>query len=173
MAKHPTAKTSVPQIPAAYTDPNLKHVYRGSRNLDYGGGRFEKATEYLMTGLNCENLVYDPHCRTPAHNIDVIRNLDFDGGIKVISCLNVLNVLLDKEDRDQVIEAVKYLANSYPSVKHVVFQVYTVDSSGVSTKSQLNKKPSWYFEDLRKEFQDWDFDLYGGSKKNIIHFWRD
>ncbi len=170
--KNPTAKTSVSQTPAAYTEPKLAPVYQGARNLDYGGGRFDTATESLMSRLNCENLVYDPHCRTPAHNIDVIRNLDFDGSISVISCLNVLNVLLDKKDRDQVVGAIKYLTDSYSSVKHVVFQVYTKDKSGVSTATQLNKGPEWYWPELAGAFAGWRSEILG-AKKNITHLWRD
>lgn len=165
--KHPTAKTSVKQIPAAYTEPELASVYRGAKNLDYGGGRFEDATEYLWLKHSCLNLVYDPHCRTAAHNIDVIRNLDFDGSIRVISCLNVLNVLLEKNDRDQVLEAIKYLADSYPTVEQLVFQVYTKDSTDTPSASQLNKKPEWYFQEIEAAFNGWHIKVLG-NKKNIF-----
>ncbi len=169
--KHPSAKTSVSQIPAAYKEPKLQEVYKHSRNLDFGGGKYDLATQYL-DGINCQNFVYDPYCRTQAHNIDVIRNLDFDGSISVISCLNVLNVLLDKKDRDQVVGAIKYLTDSYSSVKHVVFQVYTKDKSGVSTATQLNKGPEWYWPELAGAFAGWRSEILG-AKKNIIHLWRD
>lgn len=169
--KHPAAKTSVNQIPAAYTEPDLASVYQDARNLDYGGGQYDSATEYLWLTLSCLNLVYDPYCRTPAHNIDVIRNLDFDGSVSVISCLNVLNVLLEKKDMDEVLEAIKYLADSYSSVEHIVFQVYTKDKTGKPTASQLNKKPEWYFPVIEAAFPGWAIKVLG-AKKNIFHLTR-
>ena len=169
---HPSGKTSVPQIPAAYTEPQLKHVYRNTINMDYGGGRFEKATEHLGKTCGCLNLVYDPHCRTPAHNVEVICWVQRDELVTVISCLNVLNILLDKKDRDEAIEAIKYLAQWHSNIKHLVFQVYTKDSTGKPTKSQLNKKAEWYWPTLLAEFCGWDSEIIG-DKKNIIHFWRD
>lgn len=168
--KHPSAKTSVSQIPAAYTEPGLKHVYAHARNLDYGGGRFEVGTAHLAK-VNCQNFVYDPHCMTPAHNIHTLVSFG-RVGFQVISCLNVLNVLLDKKDRDEAIEAVKLLASENTSVKHVVFQVYTVNSSGAPTKTQLNKKAEYYWPALTEAFGSWSYEIIG-DKNNIIHFCRE
>jgi hypothetical protein len=167
--KHVTAKTSVAQVPAAYKEPKLREVYRHSRNLDFGGGKYDLATQYL-DGINCQNFVYDPYCRTQAHNITVLHNL---GRVEfnTVSCLNVLNVQVLEKDRAETIEAIKTITVMQPSIKHVVFQIYTKDKSGAISDTQLNKPAEFYWPALIETFREWKHEIVG-AKKNIIHFMR-
>ena len=64
----------------------------GTINLDYGGGKYDQAIEYLK-GLDIINLVFDPFNRTKEHNKEVLDVIREAGGADSCTCCNVLNVI--------------------------------------------------------------------------------
>ena len=64
----------------------------GTINLDYGGGRYDKAVEYLKQ-VDVMNLVFDPFNRSKEHNREVMDIIREYGGADSCTCCNVLNVI--------------------------------------------------------------------------------
>ena len=73
----------------------------GSINLDYGGGKYDHATEYL-SGLGVVNHVYDPYNRSEDHNKRSLRCKP-----DTITCFNVLNVIQEDFVIDIILEVFK------------------------------------------------------------------
>jgi len=72
-----------------------------SVNLDIGGGRFDKMSDYLAKwGL--KNYIYDPFNRTPEHNSFVVSKVK-DGQVDSVTIMNVLNVIPEKENQLRVL----------------------------------------------------------------------
>ena len=70
--KIPSHGTSLAQVPALHK--KVKWV-PGTRNLDYGGGRYDHATEFLRE-KGVENFVFDPYNRDAQHNAEVKAGAD-------------------------------------------------------------------------------------------------
>jgi hypothetical protein len=118
----------------------------GTTNLDYGGGKYEKATMWLLEqGVN--NLVYDKFNRSDEHNE---MALEFAKSSTTTTCFNVLNVIKEREHRKQVIKECKR-----ENTKTIYFSVYNGDMSGEGTptrgNSWQNNKPLKYYLDEVKE----------------------
>lgn len=137
------AYTSTRQVPAAYKDPNLVHVFKNGINLDWGGGKYDDASKYLLTQLNCTNLIYDPYNRTNDHN-NTILNIVALGKLTSITCLNVLNVIQDPAERNQLLLDIKQQACYNPNIKAVLFQIYEGNKSNIPStgKTTQNNKPT-------------------------------
>lgn len=122
--KYDSADTSLAQISAPYTKyPNLFHY--GDRVLDYGGGKYDLAKEFMADkGVNV--YVFDPFNRTPAHNKSVLAKFKKNKP-DVIVCANVLNVIMENIYVIDVISKIKHLAGKNTTV---IFSVYEGDKSG-------------------------------------------
>lgn len=128
-----------------------------SRNLDWGGGKYDTATEYLKT-LNVSNFIYDPFNRTEDHNAMIGEHGSYD----TATISNVLNVIKELEIRKNIITKVLDFLKKRGIIYIVV---YEGNRSGVG---KITKKDSWqnnmklsaYAEEL-KEFNP-------TIKKNII-----
>jgi hypothetical protein len=121
--KYTSAATSISQIPRSVKmidwEPN-------TINLDYGGGKYDKATEELKS-RNVTNLVYDPFNRSSEHNEKVLALLKKQGGADTATINNVLNVIAEPEVRSQILSNVKrYLKQGGVAY----FIVYEGDRSG-------------------------------------------
>ena len=102
MQTHTSQGTARSQVPAIH-----KWGLLGTRNLDYGGGPFNKATEYL-SGFGVANFVMDPYNRTLEHNFGVYTALkDTPAPSAIIA--NVLNVIPGQMNRNKVLSVVKAL----------------------------------------------------------------
>jgi hypothetical protein len=116
------------------------------RVLDFGGGKYSEAQEYLKSlGAVCE--VYDPYNRTREENIRVLSQ-KYD----LMMCNNVLNVLTD-DVLSNVILDIKKVAELC-DVKKIIVTVYERDKSGVGCYTgnesyQRNEKTSVYVDKLR------------------------
>lgn len=116
------------------------------RVLDFGGGRFSEAQEYLNSvGAICE--VYDPYNRPYDENVRVLSQ-KYD----LMMCNNVLNVLTD----DVLPHVVKdmYRVANLCEVKKIVVTVYERDKTGIGCQTgedsyQRNEKTSAYIDKLR------------------------
>lgn len=119
--------------------PTPKH------NLDYGGGKYDKGTQYLAQH-NIINHVYDPYNRTPEQNKEALWWHFFDS----VTLLNVLNVI---EDRSERVAVVRDAYSKLSSGGVMIIQIYEGNCSGVGvvgkTKTyQHNHKMSKYFREI-------------------------
>jgi hypothetical protein len=148
MQEHTSAKTSVNMVPTLF-----KRVPEfGKKNLDIGGGKFDTASEWLLENHNCKNFVYDPFNRTPEHNHKVFQATK--NGVDTITLSNVLNVIKEKEYRDNVLSLAA--ARCADGAK-VYITVYEGDRSGKSRTTrcgfQLNRKTEAYMKEVGKFFE--------------------
>lgn len=89
--EYDSALTSQNQLPGGVKA--VANVLKpGTINLDYGGGKYDQAIEYLK-GLDIINLVFDPFNRTTEHNKEVLDVIKEAGGADSCTCCNVLNVI--------------------------------------------------------------------------------
>ena len=129
---------------------------KGTLNLDYGGGRFNNAAQYLKD-FDVLNLVYDPFNRSKEHNKDVIDFVRKNGGADTVTCSNVLNVIKEPENRLTVIKNCdRVLKNGGTAY----FTVYEGSGSGEGKANdkrksyQTNMKTEQYQEELEKVFKN-------------------
>ena len=128
----------------------------GTMNLDYGGGRFDNAAQYLQD-YDVLNLVYDPFNRSAEHNKDVIDFVKQNGGADTITCSNVLNVIKEPQNRLAVIKNCDRLIKSGGTC---YFTVYEGSGSGEGKANdkrksyQTNMKTEQYQEELEQVFSD-------------------
>ena len=148
--------TSLNQVAALFNKTWLKP---NTVNLDIGGGKFDKGTESLFK-RNIENLVYDPFNRSKSHNDEVIRRVQ-TGGINTTSATNVLNVIKEKNIRNEVIrQSAKAVAQDGTSY----FQIYEGDKKSIGRVSKIKegKAISWqnnqptrfYIDEIKKHFEE-------------------
>ena len=146
-----SAGTSLNQIPAGMRKIDWES---GTTNVDIGGGRFDKSTEYLAE-QGVENLVFDPFNRSAEHNQAVAERVR-DERVDTATVNNVLNVIDSEESRANVIlqaaKAIKPDGTAY-------FTIYEGDKSGVGRQT---KKDSWqnnratkdYIQEIENYFDD-------------------
>jgi hypothetical protein len=158
-----SAYTSTRQIPALFK----LNVLHGT-NFDFGGGKYDDGSKYLAT-QGVTNLVYDPFCRSDNHNGASLQSLE-ESGVDSITCLNVLNVIKDDEERLSVIKQIagKAHTNHYRHMKFptVFFQIYEGDRTGTPhpKNSQLNRRTADYINEITEVFENCEIT----KKKNII-----
>ena len=140
-------ETSQHQIAAGFKKIDWKP---GQVNLDYGGGKYEKATMWLLE-QGVTNLVYDPFNRPAAHNKTVLELAD---DAETTTCFNVLNVIKEEKIRKKVIKECKR-----KNTKVIYFTVYEGNKSGEGAPSR-GKKRAWqnnmplkdYLEEVKSVF---------------------
>jgi len=141
------AKTSRNIIPSAF-----KNFDTGPVNLDFGGGKYDTATEYLKE-KNVTNLVFDPFNRSDEHNNKVMSEIIVNG-CDSITCLNVLNVISETE-RKEVYRHIKMMLET-TRCKKVIFQMYAGNGTGVAEfangVNQNNLKLTKYFTEILEQF---------------------
>ena len=139
------------KLPAIF---NMVQFEPKTINLDYGGGKFDNAAEYL-TDFDVINLVLDPYNRTSSHNREVVRTLKGAGGADTATCSNVLNVIKEPEARSFLLKTIADLVK--PGGK-VYFTVYEGDGDGSERETtkgyQLHRKTEWYLDEIRQFFPD-------------------
>lgn len=126
----------------------------GQKWADIGGGKFNNIQEHLST-LGVDLFIYDPFNRSPEHNsfvVEKIANNQCDG----VMVNNVLNVILEKENRKQVIE------QAFDCLKPggiAYFKIYEGNCSGIAQTStnkassaQLNQPTYFYLEEIESVF---------------------
>lgn len=131
---------------------SLVHFDSGTTNIDYGGGKFDNATEYLSK-MDVRNYIYDPYNRTEEHNRKVIDLINERGGADTATCSNVLNVIKEPEIRQNILENIKRLVKPEGNIYITVYEG-SGDGNETPTKAgyQLNKKTEDYLEEIRRVF---------------------
>ena len=151
--EYDSAKTSInsKKLPAIY---NMVSFTPGDVVLDYGGGKFDNAVEYLAD-KDVTLLVYDPYNRSAAHNAEVVKILRQNGGADATVCSNVLNVIKEPEVRTAVLENIKKLTKSGGDIYITVYEGSRNGKDG-PTKSgyQLNRRTEGYVDEIKEVFPD-------------------
>lgn len=151
--EYDSAKTSInsKKLPAIY---NMVNFVTGSVGIDYGGGKFDNAVEYLADqGVTL--YVYDPYNRTPEHNKEALRALRANGGADFALNSNVLNVIKEPEARIAVLKNIKKITKPGAPIYITVYEGSGTGNEG-ATKSgyQLNRKTVDYLDEIREVFPD-------------------
>lgn len=125
----------------------------GTINLDYGGGRFDNATEFLAD-QDVENLIFDKFNRSDDHNKNVIKRIRQNGGADTATCSNVLNVIKERDIRvNEVIKNIKSMLKPGGTAYFTVYEGTGLGDSKETTKGyQLNKKTADYVEEIEEIF---------------------
>ena len=125
-------------------------------NLDWGGGKYDIATEYLKT-LGVTNLIHDKYNRTSSHNQKVLIQVRKHGGADTVTCSNVLNVIAEESERLNVIKnCAKFLKPNGTAY----FTVYEGNGSGKSSSNvdrrshQQNRKTATYVDEIKQVFKN-------------------
>jgi hypothetical protein len=146
-----SADTSLSQVPALFKKADITFP-EGSVNLDIGGGRFNKATEYMATERNVENLVLDPYNRSPEHNAAISARVSSEPA-DTATAANVLNVIAEPKARADVIRQAS--TNIKPGGT-AYFQIYEGARTGVGKETskgfQNNKKTADYLLEVESIF---------------------
>lgn len=152
--EHSSAKTSINsnKVPAVFN--LVKNWQPGTINLDFGGGSFDSATNYLAE-KDVTNLIYDKFNRSAEHNREVIKQIRANGGADTATCSNVLNVIKEPEVRTNVLENIKKLVKPTGTVYITVYEGSGKGNEG-ETKSgyQLNRKTAGYLDEIQEVFPD-------------------
>ena len=138
----------------------IKNWASGTLNLDYGGGKFDNATEYLAE-LGVTNLIYDKYNRSSEHNNSVITQVRQNGGADTSTLSNVLNVIKEKSAR---IACLKNIRNLLKPSGVLYVTVYEGSGSGegkpTSSGYQRNLKTAGYLEEIQE--------IFAGNRGKII-----
>lgn len=125
----------------------------GDTNLDFGGGRYDRGTEYLKS-FGIRNLVLDPFNRSEEHNRATVAFLMANPADSA-TILNVLNVIPTREERLQVIYDTFQLVQPYAPV---LVQTYTKNGNGRLERTkdgwQMNCKLEFYADEIEKSFSE-------------------
>ncbi len=150
MQKYSSAITSI-------NSSKLPSIFRkvdwvsGTKNLDYGGGKFDIATNWLEDHKGVRNYIYDPFNRTEEHNQEVLSKAPFD----TITLSNVLNVIDDDDTRYQLLKRCKRLLKPCGLI---YISVYEGDKSGIikvnekRNSCQLNRCLWQYIDEVVEVF---------------------
>lgn len=123
-------------------------------NLDFGGGKFDNAAEYLKD-YDVVNLVYDPYNRSKEHNAEVIKQLKERGGADTATCSNVLNVIKEPEARHNVLSNIKKFVKPNGKVYITVYEGSGTGEGGATSAGyQLNRKTADYLDEIKEIFPD-------------------
>lgn len=132
-------------------EPLLKS---GQKWADIGGGKFDNIKNHLST-FGVDVFIYDPFNRSAQHNHDVVQHISH-GQCDGVMVNNVLNVILEKENREKVI------AQAFDCLKEngiAYFKIYEGDCSGIvkkatnhSSSAQLNQPAYFFIEEVQKFF---------------------
>lgn len=151
--EYDSAATSInsTKLPAIY---RMIKLQPGTVGVDFGGGRFDNAVEYLRD-QDVTLCVYDPYNRSAEHNRKVLRTLRANGGADFAINSNVLNVIKEPEARKGVLENIKKITKSGAPIYITVYEGRGDAKEGV-TKSgyQLNRKTADYLEEIQEVFPD-------------------
>lgn len=141
-------------------------LVKGQKWADIGGGKFNNIKEHLST-FGVELFIYDPFNRSQEHNnqvVEHIANSQCDG----VMVNNVLNVILESDNRKQVIEQA---FNCLKPGGVAYFKIYEGNRSGIcqtstnkASSAQLNQPTYFYVEEIQSVFGS-EFKL---SKEFII-----
>lgn len=118
--EYDSANTSInsTKLPAIYKSIQFTP---GEVILDYGGGKFDNAVNYLAD-MDVTLLVYDPYNRSKEHNKMVLDDIRHNSKVDATICSNVLNVIKEPEVRLSVLRNIKKLTRPGGEVYITVYE---------------------------------------------------
>lgn len=124
-------------------------------NLDYGGGRYDTATEYLEQ-FGVENLIWDKYNRDASWNRRVVKEIRENGGADTATLSNVLNVIAERTAR---IQALRNIYNLLKPNGVLYITVYVRNNSGIGEQTgkdsyQGNRKLVDYLDEIQEVFPE-------------------
>ena len=145
-----SAKTSINKykVPQLFTNVDTWRDF--SNNLDIGGGRYDTATEYLLEKYSIINYIYDPYNRPKEENDKLLKRKHYD----TCTISNVLNVILNEQERLEVLQLAKDKARYY-----VYINVWEGNKSGIKSPTQMNEKLEFYLDEIKQVFYDWELSI--------------
>lgn len=145
--KRDTGSTSLNQIPMGM---KLVKYWPGDLNFDYGGGKYETASNWLWKQKKVHNIVYDLYSRRGRENAFALRLLH---ECKSFTCFNTLNVMEDSKERLDVYHMIKRMLG----LPIIFFSIYEGDRSGIGKETskgwQSNQKKSFYLKEIQEVFK--------------------
>lgn len=154
--KNLVGKTDIGQVAATFKadDRPIKTFEPGSRVVDFGGGKADKAKDF-MAEQNVELLVIDPFNRSASHNSAMRKELEnklADYG----TINNVLNVIEDPDLRKNALLDLSTLTK--PNAP-IIIKIFPGDGTGKgglkqSGTWQENRKTETYLEEVQQVFPD-------------------
>lgn len=150
--EYTSANTSInsSKLPAIFKLVNFKP---NTINLDYGGGRFDNATDYLKE-LDVTNLIYDPYNRSSDHNDKVLKTLN-KRKADTATLSNVLNVVKEKDIRLEILNNIKSLLKPGGTLYITVYEGSGLgDEKPTRAGYQLNRKTIDYIDEIKTVFPD-------------------
>lgn len=155
MQRFTSACTSInsTKLPSVFKKVNWRWMLNEKKNLDYGGGKFDNATQYLREEFGISNYVYDPYNRTNVHNRLVLDEAPFDSA----TLSNVLNVVMEKEVRLGILTHMKSLLRANGKAYITVYQGNLSGVAKVNEKRnscQLNKPLKDYVDEVLEVFEN-------------------
>jgi len=157
-----SAETSQSQIAATFKNISFP---AGSLIVDYGGGRYDHAIEYLKKkDVICA--VYDPFNRTKEYNKQTMAVVKEAGGADYVTCNNVLNVIKEDEVRLSVLKNIDRIIKPGGTIYFLIHEgskedrekgarmtkqkTVTKDGKEVVSKSWQNfQKAEWYMDAIQ------------------------
>lgn len=113
----------------------------GTKNLDYGGGKYDNATQWLAEEQGVVNCIYDPLNRTEMWNKKVLDQYNYD----TATISNVLNVIDSREAR---IEAMRTCYERLKPGGKCYITVYEGDKSRAPKVNQMED----YLDEVKQVF---------------------
>jgi hypothetical protein len=145
MLKHPSAKTSIKQVPAGFRIVDEHFGWQPHTvNLDIGGGKFDLMTEKLLE-KNVTNLIYDPYNRSLAHNVMILSCFE-EGNVDTVTMFNLLNVIEDHEIQ------LNALNMAYDALKHDGMLYVRSTYMNPAKKSGMTKSGTFQHYKTQKEY---------------------
>lgn len=157
-----SAETSQSIIAATFKNVNFP---AGSLVVDYGGGRYDHAIEYLKKqDVICA--VYDPFNRSQEYNKQTMAVVKEHGGADFVTCNNVLNVIKEDEVRLSVLKNINRIIKPGGTIYFLIHEgtkkdreigsrmtkqkTVTKDGKEVVSQSWQNfQKAEWYMEAIQ------------------------
>lgn len=119
-----------------------------TRNLDLGGGSFDRASAHLAYHYKVLNYVYDPYGRSKDHNEKVLATVQ-EKPVDTVTSNSVLNVILNENER---LAHIHLAYNSLRSGGLAFFKVWRGDGSRTANQWHSNKDASCYEKEVAKIF---------------------
>ena len=160
MQRYTSAKTSRNQVPALHKALLRAGIWRRrDKNADLGGGKWDKATDFLFEH-GVINLVVDKYNRSETHNAwtwGVIKR-----GVTTVTVANVLNVIAEPTHRAEVIRMAAGVGGT------AYFTVYEGNRSGKGRRTrdgwQENRKLVTYLSEIEPHFVRAQVEKIGGLR---------
>ena len=146
--EYTSKNTSLNQLAAIFkkVEKSFGGWKKNSVNLDLGGGKYDKAKEYLAS-FGVENLVLDKFNRDEVYNLMVEQRLK-EKPADTVTISNVLNVIKEPEIRKEVLNQAKDFLNKENGLVYIT--VYEKNKDG---KGHKVKDDQWQNNMALKDYQ--------------------